>query len=31
MIIVTLLLPALLFLFDNIILKTTIGMKEGIK
>lgn len=31
MIIVTLLLPALLFLLDKIILKTTMGMKEGIK
>lgn len=31
MIIVSLLLPALLLLFDKIILKTTYGMKEGIK
>ena len=29
MLVVSLLLPALLLLFDKIILKTTIGMKEG--
>lgn len=31
MFVVSLLLPALLLIFDKIILKTTIGMKEGIK